>query len=158
MGEDEREIDAILEGKAGKVEESCADEDRGKQNNNQNNKNYQSTGELDRRLLEIFNGQLRALASTINKLSMGFLVVGILCMGMQAWAHQAQNVFMDEMRQRVTMLEASQKTYAMEALAATKSVEKQAERASKHVWELKRALKLKFSQERSAEAAQDGEE
>lgn len=158
MGEDEREIDAILEGRAGKVEESGADEERGKQNNNQSNKNYQTTGELDRRLLEICNGQLRALASTVNRLSTGIIVVGITCVFVIAWTHQAQNVFMDEMRQRVAMLEASQKTQAQEVLAATKAAEEHAERASKHVWELKRALKLKFSQERSAEAAQDGEE
>lgn len=149
MGEDERDIDAILGGRAGK------DDGRREQNNNQHV--TQVTGELDRNLLSIFNGQLRALASTINKLSTGFLVVGILCMGMQAWTYQAQSVFLDDMRQRVAMLEASQKTHAMEVLAATKAAEEHAERTSKHVWELKRALNLKFSQDRSAEA-QDGEE
>lgn len=151
MGEDEREVDAILDGRAEK------DDGRRSQNNNQQNNITTTTGELDRSLLAMCNGQLRALASTINRLSTGIIVVGITCVFVIVWTHQAQNVFMDEMRQRVAMLEASQKTHAMEVLTATKAAGEQAERASKHVWELKRALNLKFSQERSAEAAQDGE-
>lgn len=152
MGEDEKEVDTIFEGRAGK------DDGRRSQNNNQQNNVTTTTEELDRSLLAMCNGQLRALASTINRLSTGIIVVGITCVFVIAWTHQAQNVFMDEMRQRVAMLEASQKTHAMEVLAATKAAEERAERTSKHVWELKRALNLKFSQERSAEAAQDGEE
>lgn len=151
MGEDEKEVDTIFEGRAGK------DDGRRSQNNNQQNNITTTTRELDRSLLAMCNGQLRALASTINRLSTGIIVVGITCVFVIAWTHQAQNVFMDEMRQRVAMLEASQKTHAMEVLAATKAAEEQAARTSKNVWELKRALNLKFSQERSAEA-QDGEE
>lgn len=147
---DEKELDDLLGGKSEK--------DDGNRSQTNNQSLTQVTGELDKGLIAMCTGQLRALASTINKLSTGIIVVGITCVFVIAWTHHAQNVFMDEMRQRVTLLEASQKTYAMEVLAATKSVEKQAERASKHVWELKRALKLKFSQERSAEAAQDGED
>lgn len=152
MGEkmDEKELDDLLVGKGEK------DDVNRSQINNQ--RLTQVTGELDKGLLAMCTGQLRALASTINKLSTGIIVVGITCVFVIVWTHQAQNVFMDEMRQRVAMLETSQKTHAQEVLAATKAAEEHAERTSKHVWELKRALKLKFSQERSAEAAQDGEE
>ena len=55
-------------------------------------------------------------------------------------------------------VEAAQRNAMQEILQRVESAEAHAERASKHVWELKHALNLKFSQQRSAGAAQDGEE
>lgn len=133
-------------------------EDYGKRNRQQQNVcTTQVTGELNRNLLSMCSGQIRALANTVNKLSTGILVVGIICMGMLAWMHQAQSQFLDDMRQRVAMMESAQKAHAQEVIAAVEETEANSARASKHVWELKQALKLKFSQERSAGAAQDGE-
>lgn len=151
----EVDFDELLKKRAAEFED---DTKTSRQNTTQQNNVTTTTGELDKNLLAMCNGQLRALATTVNRLSTGILVVGILCMGMQALTYQAQSVFLDDMRQRVAMLEAAQKTQAQEVLAAVESAEGYAERSSKHVWELKRALGLKFSQERSAEAAQDGEE
>lgn len=149
------DFDELLKKRAAEFED---DAKTSRQNTTQQNNVTTTTGELDKNLLAMCNGQLRALANTVNKLSTGILVVGIICMGMLAWMHQAQSQFLDDMRQRVAMMESMQKAHAQEVLAAVKGAEDSAARASKHVWELKQALKLKFSQDRSAGAAQDGEE
>lgn len=152
MGEDAN-FEELLRKRAEEEGEDC-----GKRNRQQQNVcATQVTGELNRNLLSMCSGQLRALANTVNKLSTGILVVGIICMGMLAWIHQAQSQFLDDMRQRVAMMESAQKAHAQEVIAAVEETKANSARASKHVWELKQALKLKFSQERSAEA-QDGEE
>ena len=154
MGEDTN-FEELLRKRGAEFED---DAKTSRQNSTQQNNVTTTTGELDKNLLAMCNGQLRALADTINKLSTGIIVVGIICMGMLAWMHQAQSQFLDDMRQHTAFIESAPKSYAQEVLAAIKGVEDSAERASKHVWELKHALKLKFSQEHSAGAAQDGEE
>lgn len=130
----------------------------GQQNSRQETNTSNSTvqRELDHRLLEICNGQLLALGTTVNKLTTAIIVVGLICAGMLFWMFQMQNIFREEMIRRITALEENQKAQAQETIKALKSSEGYSERASKHVWELKQALKLRFSQERSAEA-QDGE-
>lgn len=112
--------------------------------------------ELDHRLLEICNGQLLALGTTVNRLTTAIIVAALVCAGMLFWTYQMQSMFREEMIRRITVLEENQKAQAQETIQALKLTEGYSERASKHVWELKQALKLKFSQERSAEA-QDGE-
>ena len=154
MGEDTN-FEELLRKRAAEFED---DAKTSRQNSTQQNNVTTTTGELDKNLLAMCNGQIRALANTVNKLSTGILVVGIICMGMLAWMHQAQIQFLDDMRQRVAMMESAQKAHAQEVIAAVEETEANSARASKHVWELKQALRLKFSQERSAGAAQDGEE
>ena len=116
----------------------------------QTNRQEVCTGELDRRLLEILDGQIAGLAKTVNKQTTLLLLIGVLCFGMVAWMHHTQDLFQDEIRRRVADLENEQKAMLHELLAATRETAHDAERASKHVWELKRALHLRFSQERSA--------
>ena len=135
-------------------------EDYGKRNRQQQNVcATQVTGEINRNLLSMCSGQIRALANAVNKLSTGILLAGVIILGWIAWTQHSQSLFMDEMRMRIAALEAAQRNAMQEILQRVESAEASAERASKHVWELKQALRLKFSQERSAAgAAQDGEE
>lgn len=129
---------------------------RGTQNNHQ--QNVQNTGELDRRLIEMCNGQIRALANTVNKMSTLILLAGVILLWWMAWSNHNQTIFLDEMRTRLAAQEAAHRNAIQELLQRVESAESHAERASKHVWELKHALNLKFSQQRSAEAARDGED
>lgn len=154
MGED-TDFNELLRKRA----EELGDEDSGKRNRQQQNVcATQVTGELNRNLLSMCSGQLRALANDVNKLSTGIFLAGVIILGWIAWTQHNQSLFMDEMRMRIAALEAAQRNAIQEILQRVESAESHAERASKHVWDLKRALKLKFSQERSAEAAQDGED
>lgn len=154
MGED-TDFNELLRKRA----EELGDEDSGKRNRQQQNVcTTQVTGELNRNLLSMCSGQLRALANAVNKLSTGILLAGVIILGWIAWTQHSQSLFMDEMRMRIAALEAAQRNAIQEILQRVESAEAHAERTSKHVWELKHALNLKFSQQRSAEAAQDGEE
>lgn len=112
--------------------------------------------ELDHRLLEMCNGQLRALATVVNRHTMGDIIAALVCAGLMLWTLQTANMRCDALLERIATLEANQKATAEKVEQSAKSAEAYAERASKHVWELKTALKLKFSQQRSAETP-DGE-
>lgn len=113
--------------------------------------------ELDQRLLEMCNGQLRALGTVVNRLTMSVLIVGMVCAGLLLWTLQATHMRHDALIARIAALEANQAAESQDVIQATKATQAYAARASKHIWELKRALKLNFSQERSAAGAQDGE-
>lgn len=132
--------------------------ERPRQEQTQNQSTVQR--ELDRRLLEICNGQLLALGTTINRLTTTILVVGIVCVGMLIWLYQSQNIMCERMFQKLDSIVERQTLQANDVVQAAKDVRCFSERSAKHVWELKRALKLKFSQERSAEERikDDGEE
>lgn len=134
------------------------DAERGEQRqqveNHAANSNVQR--ELDHRLLEMCNGQLRALATVVNRHTMGDIIAALVCAGLMLWTLQTANMRCDALLERIATLEANQKATAEKVEQSAKSAEAYAERASKHVWELKTALKLKFSQQRSAETP-DGE-
>lgn len=146
-GEETRERDGDREGWIEQERRRWAQANRQEVSHTQT----QTTGELDRRMLEILDGQLAGLAKAVNKQTTILLLIGVLCFGALAWMQHTQNLFQERIRQQLALMETTQKALREEMLEATRKMTHDAGLASKHVWELKRALQLKFSQERSAE-------
>lgn len=128
----------------------------------------QEQREADAKLLDIFDKRLDAIGGAQNRMGMFllalFLVVFLETMalvGVTLWHSSALSQMQDSMeKQNAAVLTAVQK---MDEEIASVSAESKGcmERVKKYVWELKTALNLKFSQQRSGnvpQQAQDGEE
>lgn len=111
--------------------------------------------EVDKKLLEIFENRLHALGAAQNRASMFLLTLCIVVFmlaavvaGLGFWM-SATHAHMQSVveKQEATMLASLSKIDAELSSVATESKDC-AERVRKHVWELKTALGLKFSQER----------
>lgn len=128
----------------------------------------QEQREADAKLLDIFDKRLDAIGGAQNRMGMFLLalcLVGFLetmaLVGVTLWHSSALSQMQDSMeKQNAAVLTAVQK---MDEEIASVSAESKGcmERVKKYVWELKTALNLKFSQQRSGnvpQQAQDGEE
>ena len=124
--------------------------------------------EADNRLLDIVSNQLHALGAAVNRTGMFLLALCLVVVmetaaliGVTLWHSSAISRMQDSMeKQNAAVLTAVQK---MDEEIASVSAESKVcmERVKKYVWELKTALNLKFSQQRSGnvpQQAQDGEE
>lgn len=128
----------------------------------------QEQREADSRLLDIFDKRLDAIGGAQNRMGMFLLtlclvvfVETVALVGVTLWHSSALSQMQDSMeKQNAAVLTAVQK---MDEEIASVSAESKGcmERVKKYVWELKTALNLKFSQQRSGnnpQQAQDGEE
>lgn len=128
----------------------------------------QEQREADNRLLDIVSNQLHALGAAVNRTGMFLLALCLVVVmetaaliGVTLWHSSAISRMQAEMeRQHVVVMTAMQK---MDSELSSVSTESKGcmERVKKYVWELKTALNLKFSQQRSGnvpQQAQDGEE
>ncbi len=128
----------------------------------------QEQREADAKLLDIFDKRLDAIGGAQNRMGMFLLALclvvfleTIALVGVTLWHSSALSQMQDSMeKQNAAVLTAVQK---MDEEIASVSAESKGcmERVKKYVWELKTALNLKFSQQRSGnvpQQAQDGEE
>lgn len=128
----------------------------------------QEQREADARLLEIFDKRLDAIGAAQNRMGMFLLALCLVVfmetaalVGVTIWHSSTLSRMQDSMeKQNAAVLTAVQK---MDEEIASVSAESKGcmERVKKYVWELKTALNLKFSQQRSGnvpQQAQDGEE
>ena len=128
----------------------------------------QEQREADAKLLEIFDKRLDAIGGAQNRMGMFLLTLclvvfleTVVLVGVTLWHSSALSHMQDSMeKQNTAVLTAVQK---MDEEIASVSAESKGcmERVKKYVWELKTALNLKFSQQRSGnvpQQAQDGEE
>lgn len=128
----------------------------------------QEQREADSRLLDIFDKRLDAIGGAQNRMGMFLLALCLVVfletmalVGVTLWHSSALSQMQDSMeKQNAAVLTAVQK---MDEEIASVSAESKGcmERVKKYVWELKTALNLKFSQQRSGngpQQAQDGEE
>ena len=93
---------------------------------NNNTLSVQS-GEANNKLLEIVGGQLHMLAREQSRMFLGFVVLTLVVLASTAWLTWRLERLEDIFMQQATL----------------------AEQAKKSVWELKKSLNLKFSDERS---------
>lgn len=128
----------------------------------------QEQREADAKLLDIFDKRLDAIGGAQNRMGMFLLALCLVVfletmalVGVTLWHSSALSQMQDSMeKQNAAVLTAVQK---MDEEIASVSAESKGcmERVKKYVWELKTALNLKFSQQRSGnvpQQAQDGEE
>lgn len=128
----------------------------------------QEQREADAKLLDIFDKRLDAIGGAQNRMGMFLLALCLVVfletmalVGVTLWHSSAISQMQDSMeKQNAAVLTAVQK---MDEEIASVSAESKGcmERVKKYVWELKTALNLKFSQQRSGnvpQQAQDGEE
>lgn len=128
----------------------------------------QEQREADAKLLDIFDKRLDAIGGAQNRMGMFLLALCLVVfletmalVGGTLWHSSALSQMQDSMeKQNAAVLTAVQK---MDEEIASVSAESKGcmERVKKYVWELKTALNLKFSQQRSGnvpQQAQDGEE
>lgn len=128
----------------------------------------QEQREADAKLLDIFDKRLDAIGGAQNRMGMFLLALCLVVfleimalVGVTLWHSSALSQMQDSMeKQNAAVLTAVQK---MDEEIASISAESKGcmERVKKYVWELKTALNLKFSQQRSGnvpQQAQDGEE
>lgn len=128
----------------------------------------QEQREADAKLLDIFDKRLDAIGGSQNRMGMFLLALCLVVfletmalVGVTLWHSSALSQMQDSMeKQNAAVLTAVQK---MDEEIASVSAESKGcmERVKKYVWELKTALNLKFSQQRSGnvpQQAQDGEE
>ncbi|MEQ2654158.1 hypothetical protein AAAU16_06660 [Desulfovibrio piger] len=128
----------------------------------------QEQREADAKLLDIFDKRLDAIGGAQNRMGMFLLALCLVVfletmalVGVTLWHSSALSQMQDSMeKQNTAVLTAVQK---MDEEIASISAESKGcmERVKKYVWELKTALNLKFSQQRSGnvpQQAQDGEE
>lgn len=128
----------------------------------------QEQREADAKLLDIFDKRLDAIGGAQNRMGMFLLALCLVVfvetmalVGVTLWHSSAISQMQDSMeKQNAAVLTAVQK---MDEEIASVSAESKGcmERVKKYAWELKTALHLKFSQERSGaspQQAQDGEE
>lgn len=128
----------------------------------------QEQREADAKLLDIFDKRLDAIGGAQNRMGMFLLALCLVVfletmalVGVTLWHSSALSQMQDSMeKQNAAVLTAVQK---MDEEIASVSAESKGcmERVKKYVWELKAALNLKFSQQRSGnvpQQAQDGEE
>lgn len=121
--------------------------------------------EADNRLLDIVSNQLHALGAAVNRTGMFLLALCLVVVmetaaliGVTLWHSSAISRMQAEMeRQHVVVMTAMQK---MDSELSSVSTESKGcmERVKKYVWELKAALDLKFSQQRSGIAPQQGQD
>ena len=132
------------------------------------NSTKQEQREADAKLLDIFDKRLDAIGGAQNRMGMFLLALCLVVfletmalVGVTLWHSSALSQMQDSMeKQNAAVLTAVQK---MDEEIASVSAESKGcmERVKKYVWELKTALNLKFSQQRSGnvpQQAQDGEE
>lgn len=128
----------------------------------------QEQREADAKLLDIFDKRLDAIGGAQNRMGMFLLALCLVVfletmalVGVTLWHSSALSQMQVSMeKQNAAVLTAVQK---MDEEIASVSAESKGcmERVKKYVWELKTALNLKFSQQRSGnvpQQAQDGEE
>lgn len=128
----------------------------------------QEQREADNRLLDIISNQLHALGAAVNRTGMFLLALCLVVVmetaalvGVTLWHNSAISQMQADMeKQHVVVMTAMQK---MDSELSSVSAESKGcmERVKKYVWELKTALNLKFSQQRSGndpQQAQDGED
>ena len=128
----------------------------------------QEQREADAKFLDIFDKRLDAIGGAQNRMGMFLLALCLVVfletmalVGVTLWHSSALSQMQDSMeKQNAAVLTAVQK---MDEEIASVSAESKGcmERVKKYVWELKTALNLKFSQQRSGnvpQQAQDGEE
>ena len=150
------------------MQEEQKDPQQGQPQNQSNASVRQEQREADARLLEIFDKRLDAIGAAQNRMGMFLLALCLVVfletmalVGVTLWHSSALSQMQDSMeKQNAAVLTAVQK---MDEEIASVSAESKGcmERVKKYVWELKTALNLKFSQQRSGnvpQQAQDGEE
>lgn len=105
----------------------------GQKNNQKTDQKNEQTiqqRDLDRELLRIHEARIGVLTAVVNRLSLWVVVFGLLLILALGWLTYQQHL----------------------TRAAVETATVRMERVEKHVWELKHALRLRFSQERSAAA------
>lgn len=150
------------------MQEEQKDPQQGQPQNQSNASVRQEQREADARLLEIFDKRLDAIGAAQNRMGMFLLALCLVVfletmalVGVTLWHSSALSQMQDSMeKQNAAVLTAVQKVD--EEIASVSAESKGCmERVKKYVWELKTALNLKFSQQRSGnvpQQAQDGEE